>query len=138
DIIRYRCLPGFTLVGSEILTCRLGERLQMDGTPPVCQVRCPDNEVLFDSTGVVLSPGFPENYPNQQICSWMISVEKGYNITLHFELFQTEKEFDILEIFDGKHQTHGHITLHPHLTRLSLTRNGLMNIFLVPIIHSCV
>ncbi|KAK3515036.1 hypothetical protein QTP70_003356 [Hemibagrus guttatus] len=101
DIIRYRCLPGFTLVGSEILTCRLGERLQMDGTPPVCQVRCPDNEVLFDSTGVILSPGFPENYPNQQICSWMISVEKGYNITLHFELFQTEKEFDILEIFDG-------------------------------------
>ncbi|TSK20132.1 CUB and sushi domain-containing protein 3 [Bagarius yarrelli] len=101
DIIRYRCLPGFTLVGSEVLTCRLGERLQMDGTPPVCQVRCPDNEVLFDSTGVILSPGFPENYPNQQMCSWMISVEKGYNITLHFELFQTEKEFDILEIFDG-------------------------------------
>lgn len=64
-------------------------------------VRCPDNEVLFDSTGVILSPGFPENYPNQQMCSWMISVEKGYNITLHFELFQTEKEFDILEIFDG-------------------------------------
>lgn len=37
DIIRYSCLPGFTLVGSEILTCRLGERLQMDGPPPVCQ-----------------------------------------------------------------------------------------------------
>lgn len=37
DIIRYRCLPGFTLLGSEILTCRLGERLQMDGPPPVCQ-----------------------------------------------------------------------------------------------------
>lgn len=45
DIIRYSCLPGFTLVGNEILTCRLGERLQMDGPPPVCQgelrwVRC--------------------------------------------------------------------------------------------------
>lgn len=37
DIIRYSCQPGFTLVGSEILTCRLGERLQMDGPPPVCQ-----------------------------------------------------------------------------------------------------
>lgn len=37
DIIRYRCHPGFTLVGSEILTCRLGERLQMDGPPPSCQ-----------------------------------------------------------------------------------------------------
>uniref|UniRef100_A0A672SF25 CUB and sushi domain-containing protein 3-like n=1 Tax=Sinocyclocheilus grahami TaxID=75366 RepID=A0A672SF25_SINGR len=101
DIIRYRCLPGFTLLGSEILTCRLGERLQMDGPPPFCQVQCPDNEVLFDSTGVILSPGYPDSYPNLQMCSWMINVEKGYNITLHFELFQTEKEFDILEIFDG-------------------------------------
>uniref|UniRef100_A0A7N6FBD4 CUB and Sushi multiple domains 3a n=1 Tax=Anabas testudineus TaxID=64144 RepID=A0A7N6FBD4_ANATE len=101
DIIRYSCLPGFTLVGSEILTCRLGERLQMDGPPPVCQVQCPAHEVRFDSTGVILSPGYPENYPNLQMCSWLINVEKGYNITLHFELFQTEKEFDILEIFDG-------------------------------------
>uniref|UniRef100_A0A673GR16 CUB and sushi domain-containing protein 3-like n=1 Tax=Sinocyclocheilus rhinocerous TaxID=307959 RepID=A0A673GR16_9TELE len=101
DIIRYRCPLGFTLLGSEILTCRLGERLQMDGPPPVCQVQCPDNEVLFDSTGMILSPGYPDSYPNLQMCSWMINVEKGYNITLHFELFQTEKEFDILEIFDG-------------------------------------
>lgn len=66
--------------------------------PPV---QCPAHEVRFDSTGVILSPGYPENYPNLQMCSWLINVEKGYNITLHFELFQTEKEFDILEIFDG-------------------------------------
>ncbi|XP_049586358.1 CUB and sushi domain-containing protein 3 isoform X1 [Syngnathus scovelli] len=101
DIIRYSCLPGFTLVGSEILTCRLGERLQMDRPPPVCQVQCPAHEVRFDSSGVILSPGYPENYPNLQMCSWLINVEKGYNISLHFQLFQTEKEFDILEIFDG-------------------------------------
>lgn len=66
--------------------------------PPV---QCPAHEVRFDSTGVILSPGYPDNYPNLQMCSWLINVEKGYNITLHFELFQTEKEFDILEIFDG-------------------------------------
>ncbi|XP_034142652.1 CUB and sushi domain-containing protein 3 [Esox lucius] len=101
DIIWYQCLPGFTLLGSEILTCRLGERLQVDAPPPVCQVQCPANEVRFDSTGVILSPGYPDSYPNLQTCSWLINVEKGYNITLHFQLFQTEKEFDILEIFDG-------------------------------------
>ncbi|XP_061076047.1 LOW QUALITY PROTEIN: CUB and sushi domain-containing protein 3-like [Conger conger] len=101
DIIRYQCHPGFTLVGNEVLTCRLGERLQMDGSPPACQAQCPASEVRFDSTGVILSPGFPDSYPNLQTCSWTISVEKGYNITLYFELFQTEKEFDILEIFDG-------------------------------------
>ncbi|CAB1321250.1 unnamed protein product, partial [Coregonus sp. 'balchen'] len=64
-------------------------------------VQCPANEVRFDSTGVILSPGYPDSYPNLQTCSWLINVEKGYNITLHFQLFQTEKEFDILEIFDG-------------------------------------
>lgn len=49
-----------------------------------------------------MSPGYPDNYPNLQMCSWLINVEKGYNMTLHFELFQTEKEFDILEIFNGR------------------------------------
>uniref|UniRef100_A0A8C6YAA3 CUB and Sushi multiple domains 3 n=1 Tax=Naja naja TaxID=35670 RepID=A0A8C6YAA3_NAJNA len=101
DIIRYQCLPGFTLVGNEILTCRLGERLQMDGIPPSCQVLCPANELRLDSTGVILSPGYPDSYPNLQMCAWTITVEKGYNISIYFEFFQTEKEFDILEVFDG-------------------------------------
>ncbi|RXM27789.1 CUB and sushi domain-containing protein 3 [Acipenser ruthenus] len=101
DIIRYQCLPGFTLVGNDILTCRLAERLQMDGPPPSCQVLCPANDMRFDSTGVILSPGYPDSYPNLQMCAWSITVEKGYHISLYFEFFQTEKEFDILEIFDG-------------------------------------
>uniref|UniRef100_A0A803T9B4 CUB and Sushi multiple domains 3 n=1 Tax=Anolis carolinensis TaxID=28377 RepID=A0A803T9B4_ANOCA len=100
DIIRYQCLPGFTLVGNEILTCRLGERLQMDGF--LCfAVLCPANELRLDSTGVIMSPGYPDSYPNLQMCAWTITVEKGYNISLYFEFFQTEKEFDILEVFDG-------------------------------------
>ncbi|XP_076768323.1 LOW QUALITY PROTEIN: CUB and sushi domain-containing protein 3 [Arvicanthis niloticus] len=101
DIIRYQCLPGFTLVGNAILTCRLGERLQMDGAPPVCQVLCPANELRLDSTGVILSPGYPDSYPNLQMCSWSISVEKGYNISMFVEFFQTEKEFDVLQVYDG-------------------------------------
>ncbi|XP_027287231.1 CUB and sushi domain-containing protein 3 isoform X2 [Cricetulus griseus] len=101
DIIRYQCLPGFTLVGNAILTCRLGERLQMDGAPPVCQVLCPANELRLDSTGVILSPGYPDSYPNLQMCAWSISVEKGYNISMFVEFFQTEKEFDVLQVYDG-------------------------------------
>uniref|UniRef100_A0A671WNK8 CUB and Sushi multiple domains 3 n=1 Tax=Sparus aurata TaxID=8175 RepID=A0A671WNK8_SPAAU len=101
DIIRYRCNPGFSLVGSEILTCRLGERLQMDAAPPTCQVQCPAHDVRYDSSGVILSPGWPESYPNLQMCSWSVTVEKGYNVTITFESFHTEREFDVLEIFDG-------------------------------------
>uniref|UniRef100_H2LDN6 CUB and Sushi multiple domains 3 n=1 Tax=Oryzias latipes TaxID=8090 RepID=H2LDN6_ORYLA len=101
DIIRYKCHPGFSLVGSEILTCRLGERLQMDAPPPTCQVQCPAHDVRYDSSGVILSPGWPESYPNLQMCSWSITVEKGYNVTITIESFHTEREFDVLEIFDG-------------------------------------
>lgn len=67
----------------------------------IVSVQCPAHDVHFDSTGVILSPGYPDSYPNLQMCSWSINVEKGYNITLHIEFFQTEKEYDILEVFDG-------------------------------------
>lgn len=50
-----------------------------------------------------MSPGYPDSYPNLQMCAWTITVEKGYNISLYFEFFQTEKEFDILEVFDGNY-----------------------------------
>lgn len=29
-------------------------------------------------------------------------MEKGYNVTITFESFHTEREFDVLEVFDGK------------------------------------
>lgn len=64
-------------------------------------VQCPAHDVRYDSSGVILSPGWPESYPNLQMCSWSVNVEKGYNVTITFESFHTEREFDVLEIFDG-------------------------------------
>lgn len=68
-------------------------------------VQCPAHDVRYDSSGVILSPGWPESYPNLQMCSWSVTVEKGYNVTITFESFHTEREFDVLEIFDGKKNT---------------------------------
>uniref|UniRef100_A0AAY4CTR1 CUB and Sushi multiple domains 3a n=1 Tax=Denticeps clupeoides TaxID=299321 RepID=A0AAY4CTR1_9TELE len=82
--------------GVEVLFAGLWKKATV---PP--QSQCPAHDVRFDSTGVILSPGYPDSYPNLQMCSWSINVEKGYNITLHFEYFQTEKDFDVLEVFDG-------------------------------------
>uniref|UniRef100_A0A7M4DYW0 CUB and Sushi multiple domains 2 n=1 Tax=Crocodylus porosus TaxID=8502 RepID=A0A7M4DYW0_CROPO len=101
DIVRYRCLPGFTLVGNEILTCKLGTHLQFEGPPPTCEVHCPMNEVLTDSTGVILSQSFLGSYPHFQTCSWVVKVEPGYNISLIIEYFLSEKQYDEFEIFDG-------------------------------------
>ena len=64
--------------------------------------QCPANEVRTESSGVILSPGYPGNYFNSQTCSWSIRVEPNYNITIFVDTFQSEKQFDALEVFDGK------------------------------------
>lgn len=66
------------------------------------QVHCPTNELLTDSTGVILSQSYPGSYPQFQTCSWLVRVEPDYNISLTVEYFLSEKQYDEFEIFDGK------------------------------------
>ncbi|KAI4829824.1 hypothetical protein KUCAC02_001489, partial [Chaenocephalus aceratus] len=101
DIVRYRCLPGYTLVGKAELMCKLNTHLLFEAPPPTCQAQCPANEERTLSSGVILSPGFPSNYPNSQTCSWLLHMVPGYTINIYVEMFHSEKQFDELEIFDG-------------------------------------
>ncbi|XP_078301352.1 CUB and sushi domain-containing protein 1 isoform X1 [Panthera onca] len=101
DFVKYQCHPGYTLVGTDTLACRLSSQLQFEGSPPTCEAQCPANEVRTESSGVILSPGYPGNYFNSQTCSWSIKVEPNYNITIFVDTFQSEKQFDALEVFDG-------------------------------------
>uniref|UniRef100_A0A8C7F586 CUB and Sushi multiple domains 2 n=1 Tax=Oncorhynchus kisutch TaxID=8019 RepID=A0A8C7F586_ONCKI len=101
DIVRYRCLPGYQLSGNNILTCRLGTHLEFQGPPPSCEVTCPMNEVLTASTGVIMSQSPGSGFPHFESCSWVVKVEPGYNITFTIQHFQTSRQFDELEIFDG-------------------------------------
>uniref|UniRef100_A0A8C6TIS3 CUB and Sushi multiple domains 2 n=1 Tax=Neogobius melanostomus TaxID=47308 RepID=A0A8C6TIS3_9GOBI len=101
DIVRYRCLPGYLLSGKSIQTCRLGTHLEFEGPPPSCDVTCPMNEVLTASTGVIMSQSPGSSFPHFESCSWVVKVEPGYNITFTIEHFQTSRQFDELEIFDG-------------------------------------
>ncbi|KAM5312551.1 CUB and sushi domain-containing protein 1 [Glossophaga mutica] len=101
DFVRYQCHPGYTLSGADTLTCKLRTQLQFEGAPPTCEAQCPASEVRTESSGVILSPGYPGNYFNSQTCSWTIKVEPSYNITIFVDSFQSEKQFDALEVFDG-------------------------------------
>uniref|UniRef100_A0A674NBB4 CUB and Sushi multiple domains 2 n=1 Tax=Takifugu rubripes TaxID=31033 RepID=A0A674NBB4_TAKRU len=101
DIVRYRCLPGYHVSGNSILTCRLGTHLEFEGPPPSCDVTCPMNELLTASTGVIMSQSPGNGFPHFESCSWVVKVEPGYNITFTIEHFQTSRQFDELEIFDG-------------------------------------
>ncbi|XP_022426555.1 CUB and sushi domain-containing protein 1 [Delphinapterus leucas] len=101
DSVKYQCHPGYTLSGTDTLTCMLGSQLQFEGSLPTCEAQCPASEVRTESSGVILSPGYPGNYFNSQTCSWSIRVEPNYNITIFVDIFQSEKQFDALEVFDG-------------------------------------
>ncbi|XP_068184525.1 CUB and sushi domain-containing protein 1a [Antennarius striatus] len=101
DIVKFRCLPGYTLDGKAELMCKLNSHLLFEAPPPTCQAQCPANEERSSSSGVILSPGFPGNYPNSQTCSWLLHMIPGYTINIYVEMFHSEKQFDELEIFDG-------------------------------------
>ncbi|XP_026144649.1 CUB and sushi domain-containing protein 2 [Carassius auratus] len=101
DIVRYRCLPGYHLNGNSIQTCRLGTHLEFEGPPPSCDITCPMNEVLTASTGIILSQSPGSSLPHFESCSWVVKVDSGYNVTFTIEHFQTSRQFDELEIFDG-------------------------------------
>lgn len=65
-------------------------------------VTCPMNEVLTASTGVIMSQSPGTGFPHFESCSWVVKVDPGYNITFTIEHFQTIRQFDELEIFDGE------------------------------------
>lgn len=72
----------------------------------------PECSKNFSSTsGVIKSPGFPEKYPNNLDCTFMIFAPKMSEIVLEFESFEMEADvkppagvfcrYDRLEIWDG-------------------------------------
>ncbi|KAM7237074.1 hypothetical protein CapIbe_011318 [Capra ibex] len=64
--------------------------------------------ILTDSVDTISSPLFPNNYPNNQNCSWIIQAQPPFNhITLSFSHFVLESSTpctrDFVEVLDGSH-----------------------------------
>ena len=51
-----------------------------------------------ESAGSIMSPNYPSNYSNNELCVYVIENYVPYIIHLTFELFSTEKEKDVLEV----------------------------------------
>ncbi|CAH1268732.1 CSMD1 [Branchiostoma lanceolatum] len=100
DVVLYRCEPGFTLTGASSLTCLAGVPPTWDTSPPNCTATCPVDEQRTSGSGVILSPGYPEQYGTDQDCAWVIR-GCGGPVTLSFRFFQTEQDYDFLSVFDG-------------------------------------
>lgn len=50
---------------------------------------------------VIESPSFPQKYPALSGCKWTLEGPQGTNIILQFQEFDTEKNFDIVQILVG-------------------------------------
>ncbi|XP_030061493.1 CUB domain-containing protein 2 [Microcaecilia unicolor] len=68
--------------------------------------------VLTGLSGVIMSPDYPENYPNNAECHWTIRVASPSIVKLVFTDFQMENNeecsFDYVAIFDGSSMSDKH------------------------------
>uniref|UniRef100_A0A1I7UBJ4 CUB_2 domain-containing protein n=1 Tax=Caenorhabditis tropicalis TaxID=1561998 RepID=A0A1I7UBJ4_9PELO len=51
--------------------------------------------------GIVTSPNYPSNYPDNKVCAFLINVDPGHLISLQFVAFNTEDGYDTLSVYDG-------------------------------------
>ncbi|XP_011471678.1 CUB domain-containing protein 2 [Oryzias latipes] len=69
--------------------------------------------VLTGLSGVISSPGYPQEYSNNADCSWTIRVSNGSVVTFVFLDFQLENNegcnFDFVSLFDGDTLSHRHL-----------------------------
>ncbi|XP_062336735.1 CUB domain-containing protein 2 [Osmerus eperlanus] len=69
--------------------------------------------VLTGLSGIISSPGYPQEYTNNANCSWTIHVSNRSVVTLVFLDFQLENNegcnFDFVALFDGPTITHRHL-----------------------------
>ncbi|NXP36678.1 ENTK Enteropeptidase, partial [Leiothrix lutea] len=57
---------------------------------------------LWEPNSTFSSANFPNNYPNLAVCVWYLNAENGKNIQLHFEDFDLESIYDVVEVRDGR------------------------------------
>ncbi|XP_037533201.1 CUB and sushi domain-containing protein 3 [Nematolebias whitei] len=98
--ITFGCEQGYTLHGSALLKCMTGERRAWDNNLPSCIAEC-GSSFKGQSTGRILSPGYPFPYDNNLRCTWTIEVNSGNIVSLQFLAFDTEASHDILKVWDG-------------------------------------
>ncbi|XP_065597911.1 enteropeptidase isoform X6 [Cyrtonyx montezumae] len=73
-------------------------------TTPSVPTDCGGPVELWEPNSTFSSENFPNNYPNQAFCVWYLNAEKGKNIQLHFQVFDLENIYDVVEVRDGRGQ----------------------------------
>lgn len=70
------CYKAFWIIRCPSLLHLCGACINSLLSVPVLSARC--GGVLSEMSGVILSPGFPGNYPGNLDCTWQITLPTGY------------------------------------------------------------
>ncbi|KAF7245894.1 CUB and sushi domain-containing protein 2, partial [Varanus komodoensis] len=81
-LVTFGCDPGYTLSDNEALECE--PNFQWSRPLPSCEALC--GGYIRGSSGTVLSPGFPDFYPNNLNCTWIIEASHGKGTSLAINL----------------------------------------------------
>nr|XP_023830470.1 CUB and sushi domain-containing protein 3-like [Salvelinus alpinus] len=103
DVVLFQCEQGYSLQGNAHITCMPGPVRRWNYPVPLCLAQCGGS--MTDVSGVILSPGFPGNYPSGLDCTWTVKLPTGFGIHLQFLNFSTEAIHDYLEIRSGTLET---------------------------------
>uniref|UniRef100_G1LHV8 CUB and Sushi multiple domains 2 n=1 Tax=Ailuropoda melanoleuca TaxID=9646 RepID=G1LHV8_AILME len=103
DVVSFQCEPGYALQGHAHISCMPGTVRRWNYPPPLCIAQC--GGTVEEMEGVILSPGFPGNYPSNMDCSWKIALPVGFGAHIQFLNFSTEPNHDFIEIRNGPYET---------------------------------
>ncbi|CAB1312927.1 unnamed protein product [Coregonus sp. 'balchen'] len=92
--VTFSCDQGYTLSDVEPIVCERNH--QWNHALPSCDALC--GGYIFGKKGTILSPGFPDFYPNSLNCTWTIEVSHGKGVQLLFNTFHLEDSHDYLLI----------------------------------------
>ncbi|KAJ1193707.1 hypothetical protein NDU88_003003, partial [Pleurodeles waltl] len=100
DKIRYSCVTGYILDGHPQLTCiaNTANTAAWDFPVPMCRAEDSCGGTIRGPSGIISSPGFPNEYHNNADCTWTVVTEPGDTLSLVFTDFQMEEKYDYLEI----------------------------------------
>lgn len=75
-----------------------GQRWGAEVRPLLCPL-APCGYNITAQNGTIYSPGFPDEYPILQDCTWLVTVPPGHGVYINFSLLQTEAVNDYIAVW---------------------------------------
>ncbi|KAG7229420.1 hypothetical protein INR49_012811, partial [Caranx melampygus] len=95
--VSFQCDPGYRLSHEEPLICEKNHF--WSHSLPSCDASCGGD--IRGPGGIILSPGYPELYPNSLNCTWTVEVSHGKGVQFIFHSFHLEDHHDYLLITEN-------------------------------------